>query len=200
MSLPLSDLASRVSETIAKHRMLETKDRILLGVSGGSDSVAFAMGPEELGYQLGVAHINHGLRAAESDEDERFTFELAAKLGLPYFSRRLEIRTENGNLEASARIARKQFFNSVCESQGFTKIAIAHTRDDRIETFLLHLLRGAGVKGMVSMSPIAGNTVRPLIDVSQDDIQHFLLALNSRGERMHRILIFHLPAIACDIR
>ena len=174
MTLPLSDLASHTSETLAKYRMLDSGDRVIVGVSGGADSVSLLLVLKELGYEPGVAHLNHGLRGTESDEDERFVSDLASGLGLPFFSRRITIRPVDGNLEAAGRAARKEFFASVCKSEGFQKVAIAHTRDDRIETFLLHLLRGAGVEGIVSMNPVSSNVVRPLIETSHEEIQRFL--------------------------
>jgi len=175
MTSPLSELASSTAQTIARHRMLEAKDRVLIGVSGGADSVSLALLLKELGYETGIAHLNHGLRGIESDDDERFVSDLASRLGVPFFSRRITIRPEDGNLEAAGRAARKAFFRSVCEQDGFTKIAVAHTRDDRVETCLLHLFRGAGLEGMVSMAPVSGSTIRPLIESSHDKIHRFLL-------------------------
>jgi len=176
MTLPLSDLAFSTSQTLAKYRMLEAGDRVLVGVSGGADSVSLVLVLKELGYAHGIGHLNHGLRGIESESDERFVSELASKLSLPFFSRRIEIRPEGGNVEAAGHEARKEFFKSVCENQGFTKIAIAHTREDRVETCLLHLLRGAGLEGMVSMAPVSGNTIRPLIESSHEEIQRFVLS------------------------
>ena len=176
MAHPNFDLASSTAETLAKYRMLEAEDRVLVGVSGGADSVSLVLVLKELGYEPGIAHLNHGLRGLESDGDESFVSELASKLGLPFYSQRISIRAEHGNLEAAGRAARKEFFRSVCASQGFTKIAVAHTRDDRVETCLLHLLRGAGLEGMASMAPVSGNTIRPLIETSHDEVRHFLLS------------------------
>jgi len=174
MALPHSDFASRTLETLEKYRMLEASDRVLVGVSGGADSVSLLLVLKELGYELGVAHLNHSLRGTESEEDERFVADLASGLDLPFFSRRITIRPADGNVEAIGRTARKEYFASLCQSEGFQKVALAHTRDDRIETFLLHLLRGAGMEGIVSMNPVSGNIVRPLIETSHEEIQRFL--------------------------
>jgi tRNA(Ile)-lysidine synthase len=178
MALPHSDLANSTAETLTKYQMLEAKDRVLVGVSGGADSVSLVLVLKELGYETGIGHLNHGLRGLDSDGDEHFVSELASKLGVPFYSQRISIRTEDGNLEAAGREARKAFFRSVSEQHGFTKIAVAHTRDDRVETCLLHLLRGAGLEGMVSMAPVSGNTIRPLIETSHEKVQHFLLSSN----------------------
>jgi len=156
--------------------MLEADDRVLVGVSGGADSVSLVLVLKVLGYKTGIGHLNHGLRGLDSDGDERFVSELASKLGVPFFSQRISIRPGDGNLEAAGRTARKEFFRSVCERDGFSKIAVAHTRDDRVETCLLNLFRGAGLEGLVSMAPVSGNTIRPLIETSHEEVQRFLLS------------------------
>ena len=173
------DMTRHVSETITKYRMLEKDDRVLVGVSGGADSISLMLALKELGYALGVAHVNHGLRGVESDDDERFVWQLALKLGLPFFAHRIVIQPGSGNIEQTGRDARKEFFKSVANRHEFNRIAVAHTSEDRIETCLLHLIRGAGIEGMVSMAPVSGSTVRPLIEASRNDIETFL---NSRKQ------------------
>jgi len=172
MATPRSELANRVAETVAKYRMLTPDDRVLVGVSGGADSVSLLLVLKELGYSLGIGHLNHCLRGAASDGDEQFVAELASRLGIPFFTRRTAIQP-GGNIEAAGRAARKEFFRSISQDHDFSKIAIAHTRDDRVETSLLHLIRGSGLEGIVSMAPVAGNTIRPLIESTHEEIQHF---------------------------
>jgi len=178
MAIPRSELACRVAETIAKYRMLALEERVLVGVSGGADSVSLVRVLKELGYSLGIGHLNHGLRGADSDGDEQFVRELASQMGIPVFARRVAIQPADGNIEAAGRAARKEFFASICRDHGFSKIAIAHTRDDRVETSLLHLIRGAGLEGIVSMAPVTGSTVRPMIESTHEEIQRFLLSVN----------------------
>ena len=152
--------------------MLEPSDRILAGVSGGADSVCMALVLKDLGYQFAIAHINHGLRGKDSDDDETFTAKLAERLGLQFFTRKVVLAA--GNLEAAGREARKDFFREIADRNGFTRIAVAHTRDDRVETFLLNLLRGSGSAGLASMAPLSAMTIRPLIDISRVDIETYL--------------------------
>jgi len=154
--------------------MLIPQDRVLVGVSGGADSTALLLILQDLGYEVAVGHLNHGLRGSESDADERFVQELAVRLGVRCFTTSSAIRDAGGNIEAAGREARRRFFQSLASQQGFTKIALAHNREDRVETFLLHLMRGAGSEGLVSMSPVAGKTVRPLIETSRAEIESFL--------------------------
>jgi len=97
---------------------------------------------------------------------------LAESLGLRFFVKRVSL--SGANIEAAGRDARRIFFNEICLKNGFTKIALAHTRNDRVETFLMHLLRGSGSEGLVSMAPVSGNTTRPLIETGRDEIEAYL--------------------------
>ena len=154
--------------------MLTLQDRVLAGVSGGADSTALLLTLQELGYNVAVAHLNHRLRGTESDQDEQFVRELAGRLSVPFFSHGASVGETEGNVEAAGRQARRALFASLAHEQGFTKIALAHNREDRVETFLLHLMRGAGSDGLVSMAPVSGTTVRPLIETSRTEIEGFL--------------------------
>ena len=174
---PVNPFIAGVLDTIARHQMLTPGDRVLVGVSGGADSTALLLALNELGFDLAVAHLNHGLRGAESDEDEHFVQTLAGQLGIACFARSAEIRRKSGNIEALGRESRRSFFQSLVRDHGFTKVALAHNREDRVETLLLHLMRGAGSEGLVSMAPVAGTTVRPLIETSREDIEAYLTGL-----------------------
>jgi tRNA(Ile)-lysidine synthase len=156
--------------------MLASADRLLAGVSGGADSVCLALVLKELGYNVAIAHVNHGLRGAASDDDEAFVAALAERLGLEFYSRRVLLIA--GNTEAAGRDARKDFFIELADEHGFTRIALAHTQNDRVETFLLNLLRGSGSEGLTSMGAVSGRTVRPLIEVSRPEIEAYLTERN----------------------
>jgi len=168
----VSEFAYRIRHTIDKRRMLASGDRVLAGVSGGADSVCLLLVLKELGFNVSAAHLNHGLRGAASNEDESFTRRLAEKLAVSFFSKRVSI--VKPSVEAAGREKRKEFFAELSAEHGFTKVALAHTRDDRVETFLMNLLRGAGLEGLVSMEPVAGNIVRPLIETSRTEIEAYL--------------------------
>jgi len=152
--------------------MLASGDRILAGVSGGADSVCLLLVLKELGCNVSAAHLNHGLRGAASDEDESFTRRLAQDLAVPFFSKKVVIKKPS--VEAAGREKRKEFFAELVARHGFTKVALAHTRDDRIETFLMNLLRGAGTEGLVSMEPVTGDIIRPLFETSRAEIEAYL--------------------------
>lgn len=173
---PATTFTAAVRKTIHKYKMLGPEDTVLVGVSGGADSVCLTLALKDLAYKIGIAHVNHGLRGADSDEDERFTAALAENLSIPYFSRRILLIS--GNIEATGRDARRDFFSEMAERHGFTRVALAHTRNDRVETFLLNLLRGAGTEGLVSMNPVSQRTIRPLIEASRSEIEAYLQARN----------------------
>ena len=191
----LSNLVAQIRGTIQKHQMLTSRERVLAGVSGGADSVCLALVLNELGLDVAVAHVNHGLRGAESDTDEEFTKELAGTLGVPFFATKVALFRPapaasalwlsrrplpggEANLEAAGREARRQFFIETARRRGYTKIALAHTRNDRVETFLMNLLRGAGSEGLVSMAPVSGNTIRPLIETGRNEVEAYLTENN----------------------
>ncbi len=152
--------------------MLTSPYRVLTGVSGGADSVCLVLALKELEFKVAVAHLNHGLRGAESDEDEAFTKEFAESLGLRFFVKKISL--SGPNIEAAGREARRIFFDEIRLKHGFTKIALAHTRNDRVETFLMNLLRGSGSEGLVSMAPVSGNTIRPLVETGRDEVEAYL--------------------------
>ena len=167
--------------------MLIPRDRVLAGVSGGADSVCVALVLRELGIEFAVAHLNHGLRGAESDGDEEFTRELAGKLDVRFFAKKVSLMRPSpdataGGLshgllpgaEARGRQARRTFFKELVDEHGFTKIALGHTRNDRVETFLMNLFRGSGSEGLVSTMPVSGNIVRPLIETGRQEIEAYL--------------------------
>jgi len=180
-------LVMTVADTVKKWRMLAREDRVLIGLSGGADSVALLhillqLAPD-LNLNIGVAHLNHMLRGNASDEDARFVASLARKHHLPCFVTRKDIRAlqkEIGaGIEDTGRHARYHFFNQTAKEHGFDKIATAHHADDSAEVVLMNLLRGSGPKGLCGIPPCRdGNIIRPLINARQRDIVAFVEAGN----------------------
>jgi tRNA(Ile)-lysidine synthase len=185
------NVANIVYGTITRHEMISPGDSVLLGVSGGPDSVALLQLLDELksllGCTLAIAHFDHGIRAEESRQDAVFVEELAARFGMPFYLGRNAVPGDRsrGNLEAFARESRYRFFESVASRVGAAKIAVGHTRDDQAETMLMWLLRGCGPSGLGGMPPVrptrnnaSGNEqtrlIRPLIDVSRAEIMRYL--------------------------
>ncbi len=184
----MSSVASRVGRTIRRRELLGDDDRVAVAVSGGPDSVAMTWVLRDLernaGWRLaGLIHVNHRLRASESDEDERFCRDLAGRLGLPIVVKAADVleraRERRQSIEAAARIERYACFEQAAIELDATRVATGHTRDDQAETVLLRLFRGAGGRGLSAIRPRRGIYVRPLIDVSHDELRADLAA---RGE------------------
>ena len=177
-----ADLIKTIVSTIARHRMVRAGDRVGIGVSGGSDSVALlrilhAL-REQQGILLSVVHFNHGLRGADSDDDERFVAELATQLGLPLISGREDVaavaRAKRWNLEDAARRLRYGFFASLVTEGRIDLVAVGHTADDQAETVLARLARGTAPAGLSAIYPVKGHVVRPFIDVRRADLREHL--------------------------
>jgi tRNA(Ile)-lysidine synthase len=116
------------------------------------------------------------MRGAASDADQSFTELLAMRLNAPCFVRKVTLEAEKGNLEAAGRKARRSFFEEVAAQHEISTVALGHTRDDRVETFLMNLLRGSGLEGLVSMAPVSGSIIRPLIQTTRTEIEGWLEA------------------------
>jgi len=161
--------------------------RVLVAVSGGPDSVAMMHLLRELQpvcgiVVAGVAHFNHLLRGAESDQDEAFCRQLAESMGLPFISETADVaaaaRRSKASLEDTARRLRYDFLERARQQLGADLVAVAHTRDDQAETYLLRLVRGAGARGLASMRPRRGRVVRPLLEVGRAELHAVLAASN----------------------
>ena len=178
-----SALHQRVRRTIERHALCPPGTRLLIGVSGGSDSVALLFVLRELAENgrfevAGIAHLNHRLRAA-ADRDERFCRELAARLGLRIIVQNDDVkgyaRGRKLSIEDAARKIRYEFLEQAADALGAERVAVGHTQDDQAETFLLKLIRGAGLTGLGGIHPRRGRVIRPLLDVSRADLRNYLV-------------------------
>ncbi len=176
-------LLLKVKRTLSQYRMIEAGDGILVGVSGGPDSIALLHLlwnlKNELAFSLTAAHLNHCLRGEESDGDENFVRQIAAKLGVRLITESVEVgkmaEQESLNLEDAARRERYSFLLKTAKSLSLSRIAVGHTRSDQAETFLLRLLRGSGMRGLASIYPVKnGIFIRPLIETSREEIITYL--------------------------
>jgi tRNA(Ile)-lysidine synthase len=176
-------LLDRIRRTIERQALFAPGARILVALSGGADSVAMLFVLRELESTgaltvAGVAHLNHLLRGADANADEAFCGALSRRLSLRFISERLDVaalaKAQRRSVEDAARSARYDFLDRAACELGADVIAVAHTRDDQAETFLLRLLRGAGTRGLGSIRPKAGRVVRPLIDVNRDELTAYL--------------------------
>jgi tRNA(Ile)-lysidine synthase len=178
-------LAARVLATIRRHDMVPAGRRVIIALSGGADSVALLHLARELDAAgdlvlAGAAHLNHQLRGADADEDERFCADLAARLGVPIEIERVDVRAlarrDKQSVEDAGRRARYAFLERAADRLGADVIAVAHTRDDQAETFLLRLFRGAATRGLAGIRPRAGRVVRPMLDLGRSEVREYLAA------------------------
>lgn len=184
----LTALHRQIRRTIDRHALCPLGTRLLVGLSGGSDSVALTLLLRELGADgsfsvVGLAHLNHRLRAS-ADRDEEFCRDLAARLGLPILVDVLDVQgyaaSQRLSVEDAARRLRYDFLHRAAGQLGADRLAVGHTRDDQAETVLLKLIRGAGLTGLGGIYPRRGAIVRPLLDVSREALRSYLQV---RGER-----------------
>ena len=167
-------MLNKVVKTIEKYNMLQKSERVLVGLSGGADSVSLLLCLKRLGYNVTASHINHQLRGDESVRDEQFCIELCSKLGVEIFVHRIDVdkycHQKGLSIEEGARKLRYSIFDKIeCD-----KIATAHTLSDCLETSLFNFARGTGLKGLCSIPPVRNNIVRPLIECTRQEIENFL--------------------------
>ncbi|MFO7748938.1 MAG: tRNA lysidine(34) synthetase TilS [Desulfobacteraceae bacterium] len=174
-------------ETIARHGMIQNQDSILVGISGGPDSVALLLLLAEISQNhvitLAAAHVNHQLRGEEADRDEAFVKTLAEKLQIPFFSTRVDVNRiageEKRSIEETARKVRYTFFREICAGEGMSKLALGHTRDDNAELILMNLLRGSGATGLSGIPPVReGWIIRPFMELEKQALVDFLKTRN----------------------
>lgn len=166
---------NKVLKTVKKYNMLSKGDRVLIGVSGGADSIAllefFVSVKEKYDLDICVAHIEHGIRGEDSVNDAEFVENYCKKLGVNFYLKTIDApnlaKKAKIGVEEYSRMARYDFFNTIeCD-----KIATAHNLTDNIETLLFRLARGTGLKGACSIPAVRGKIIRPFIEVSSGEIR-----------------------------
>ena len=177
-------LISRVVDVVRREGLIRPNDRVLAAVSGGPDSVCLLTVLTELresgrmpGLQVHVAHVNYGLRGKESDQDEAFVRELAARFGAPVSCTRVALGSHpSGSLQRHARDVRYAFFERVLREYGLTTVATGHTADDQAETILMWLLRGTGTVGLAGIPVMreGRGIIRPLLGVNRSEALDYL--------------------------
>ncbi len=173
-------MKNKVIETIKKYGLIQAKDKIVLGVSGGPDSITMLdilrQIQEEFDFEIVVAHINHMIRK-EAIQDEEYVKKYCEKNSIEFFVKRIDVMSVANNrkigTEEAGRFVRYDFFDEVLKQTGSNKIAIAHNKNDKIETIIMHLLRGSGLSGLKGIEPIRGNVIRPLIECERKEIEKY---------------------------
>ncbi|MFC2001176.1 tRNA lysidine(34) synthetase TilS [Chloroflexota bacterium] len=178
-------LEQRVMRFIQEHRLIPRQQKLVVAVSGGPDSVCLlhilVNLQDKLGIRLHVAHLDHQLRGAEAEADAQYVSDLARKLNIPATVESRDVEAYQAqqriSLEEAAREVRYTFLAHVAEAIGADRAAVGHTKDDHIETILMHLIRGSGTRGLRGLQPLsqwqsAGNRLtvaRPLLQISRQE-------------------------------
>lgn len=175
-------LKEQVLETIKNNKLIESGDSIVIGVSGGPDSICLLHILNELKNKLNikkivVAHINHMIRE-DAISDEKYVKEFCEKYNIEIHIKRINIQqianTEKIGLEVAGRNARYEFYEQVLQKTNCNKIATAHNANDVVETLIMNVLRGSGISGLKAIQPKRDNKyIRPLINSERNDIENY---------------------------
>jgi tRNA(Ile)-lysidine synthase len=179
----MSMLLKKVQNTLKAHSMLQPGDRVLVAVSGGPDSVALCHILHQLHQtyrvELVAAHIHHGIRGSEADQDAAFVQDLVRQLELPIVMQRVNVhawrKKHGGSLQMAARELRYQCLHQIMTNEGASKLALGHNADDQAEEIMLRIFRGAGQRGLTGMPLHSHNgVIRPLLECHRHEITSYL--------------------------
>jgi len=177
-------MKEKIVKTIKKYNLIENKDKLILGVSGGPDSMAMLAILNEikkdekinLNFEITVAHINHMIRK-EAKKDEEYVKKYCEKNRIEFYSKSIDVQklahTNKIGTEEAGRIARYEFFNQVLEKTNANKIAIAHNKNDKVETIIMNAMRGSGISGLKGIEAKRGKYIRPLIECERFEIEKY---------------------------
>lgn len=173
------DLIKKIKKNISANSLINEKDRILVGLSGGPDSIFLLyILHNYFNNQLIITHINHKLRGVDSDLDEKFVRTISQKLKIPLYVIREDIRklsNENKkSIEEVGREVRFSFFDKTLKVENFNKIALGHNLDDNVETILINFIKGSGTKGLIGIPEKRDNIIHPIINIKKEEILKFL--------------------------
>lgn len=182
----INTFEQKVLSTIRKYEMISANDKVLVGFSGGPDSMALLHSlnrlKDILNIQLYAMHINHQLRPKSADEDEKFCRQVCKKLSIPITTCKVNVKNyakqNKLSIEESARELRYEHLLKTARKLKCSKIALGHNADDNVETVILNLIRGTGLTGLAGIPPKRNNIVRPLIEISRNEILTYLKEYN----------------------
>lgn len=172
------NLLQRFKNYIREEKLFHQKDKLLLAVSGGVDSVALSELCQQVGYDFAIAHCNFQLRETDSERDEKFVRELAGKYKVHFHTMKFDTRAiaseKKISTQEAARELRYKWFEETREAEGYQHILTAHHADDNIETVLMNFFRGTGIKGLRGIEPKHGYIIRPLLFARRAELEKFL--------------------------
>ncbi len=174
---------NKVGAFVARYNLLNYNDLYIVALSGGADSVALLLLLKEQGFRIHAAHCNFHLRGEESDRDETFCVELCGRLGIELHRVHFDTNTyadlHHVSIEMAARELRYRWFEQLRQDIGAAAVCVAHHQNDSVETILMNIIRGTGLRGLTGIQARNGFVLRPLLCVSRDEIERFL---SERGQ------------------
>jgi len=175
-------MKQKIIETIKKYNLINSGDKIVLGVSGGPDSIAMLdilnQLKDEMNFEIYVVHVNHNIRGKDADEDEEYVKKYCEKYNIKCFSKKIDVptiaKTKKIGTEEAGRKVRYEYFEEILKETKSNKIAIAHNKNDKVETIIMHLLRGSGISGLRGIEPIREEKfIKPLIECDRQEIENY---------------------------
>ena len=172
----------KVLSTINKHNLIESGDKIVIGISGGPDSVCLlhilSRLKEKLNIELYAAHLNHQIRGIEAQKDALYVSEICDEMGITYFLKSIDVpkycKDNSLSIEEGARKLRYEMFDEIKKRTKSNKIAIGHNLNDQAETVLMRIMRGTGLQGLRGIEYARENgVIRPLLDIERKDIEEY---------------------------
>lgn len=193
-------MRERVKSNIEKYKLIEEFDKVVIGVSGGHDSMALLYVlkslKSEFKFEIIIAHINHGIRGIEADDDEEYVKKVAKSLDIPFYSFKANMdeyaRIHKLTSEEAGREIRYEFFESVLKKEGATKIAVAHNKDDQAETLIMRFMRGTGIDGLRGMEFKTRDIIRPILNINRSEIEKYCVEqeINPRIDKTNLMPIY----------
>ena len=177
-------MREKILETIKKYNMIENGEKVVLAVSGGPDSICMLDILNDIkndvtidiNFEIVVAHVNHMIRK-EAEEDEKYVKKYCEEKQIEFYSKSIDVQKMANNnkigVEEAGRKARYDFFDEILEKANAQKIAIAHNKNDKVETVLMHILRGSGINGLKGIEAKRGKYIRPLIECERNEIEEY---------------------------
>ena len=171
-----------VMNNIMENNLIEKNENIVVAVSGGADSMALLYALIEirsvLDFNIIIAHVNHGVRGEDADSDQEFVRQKSIEMELPFYTINVDMnayaKEQKISSEEAGRLLRYNFFREIIKEKGSGKIAVAHNKNDQAETLLLRIMRGTGIDGLKGMDFISGDIIRPLLNISRDEIEKYI--------------------------
>ncbi len=178
----MNSIIDKIRDNIIEYSMVSKGDKVVVGLSGGADSVMLFMAllklREVFDYTLSAAHVNHGIRGESANEDGAFCERLCNSFYVPFHMTHFNIPKISSELKTSeenaGRIKRYEYFNELCKKYGYNKIAVAHNMNDSVETVIINMIRGSSLNGLCGIKPVNANIIRPIFNITREEIEAYL--------------------------